>query len=121
MTLGQKLKEMRTRLGLSQEQFAKTINVSRQAITKWESDKGIPDISNLQELSEIFGVTIDYLLNDEKNLSALSMKIKLEKEKYKNKLSMYSKVLEEYYPEPYKIYTLTRAMKKSLHIKTINS
>lgn len=36
MTLGQKLKEMRTRLGLSQEQFAKTINVSRQAIIKWE-------------------------------------------------------------------------------------
>lgn len=47
MTLGQKLKEMRTRLGLSQEQFAKMINVSRQAIIKWESDKGIPDISNL--------------------------------------------------------------------------
>ena len=47
MTLGQKLKEMWTRLGLSQEQFAKTINVLRQAITKWESDKGIPDISNL--------------------------------------------------------------------------
>lgn len=111
MTLGQKLKEMRTRLGLSQEQFAKTINVSRQAIIKWESDKGIPDISNLQELSEIFGVTIDYLLNDEKNLPALSMKIKLEKEKYENKLSMYSKVLEEYYSEPYKIYTLTRTKK----------
>ena len=49
MTLGQKLKEIRKRFGLSQEQLAEIMNVSRQAITKWENDSGIPDISNLQE------------------------------------------------------------------------
>ena len=51
MTLGQKLKEIRKRFGLSQEQLAEIMNVSRQAITKWENDTGIPDTSNLLELS----------------------------------------------------------------------
>lgn len=44
MTLGEKLKEIRKRFGLSQEQLAEIINVSRQAITKWESDNGLPDV-----------------------------------------------------------------------------
>ena len=45
MTLGQKLKEMRRKMGLSQESLGEIICVSRQAITKWENDTGIPDIS----------------------------------------------------------------------------
>lgn len=48
MTFGQKLKEIRKKFGLSQEQLASTISVSRQAITKWERDDGLPDISNLR-------------------------------------------------------------------------
>ena len=111
MTLGQKLKEIRKRFGLSQEQFAEIMSVSRQAITKWETDGGLPDISNLQELSKVFGITIDYLLNEESQLPALSMRKELDKEKYKNKLSMYLEVLKQYYPEPYEIYTLTRTKK----------
>lgn len=63
MTLGQKLRKIRSKFGLSQEQLAEVINVSRQAITKWENDGGLPDVSNLQEISEVFGVTVDYLLN----------------------------------------------------------
>ena len=111
MTLGQKLKEIRKRFGLSQEQLAEIMNVSRQAITKWENDSGIPDISNLQELSKVFGVTIDYLLNDENNLPAITMKKDLDKDKYKNKLTIYNEVLKEYYPAPYEIYRLTRNKK----------
>lgn len=65
MTLGQKLRKIRSKFGLSQEQLAEVINVSRQAITKWENDGGLPDVSNLQEISEVFGVTVDYLLNDD--------------------------------------------------------
>lgn len=111
MTLGQKLKEIRKRFGLSQEQLAEIMNVSRQAITKWENDVGLPDISNLQELSKVFGITVDYLLNNENSLPALSMKKKLDREKYKNKLTMYSEILKEYYPKPYEIYTLSRTRK----------
>lgn len=111
MTLGQKLKEIRKRFGLSQEQLAETMNVSRQAITKWENDGGIPDVSNLQELSKVFGITIDYLLNDENQLPALSMRKVLDRDKYKNKISSYSMILKEYYAEPYEVYNLVRRKK----------
>ena len=57
MTLGQKLREIRKKFGLSQEQLAEIMNVSRQAITKWENDSGIPDVSNLQELSNLMKLT----------------------------------------------------------------
>ena len=59
MTLGEKIKNCRQKLGLSQEQFAEKINVSRQAITKWENDSGIPDIDNLILLSKVMGVSLD--------------------------------------------------------------
>ena len=85
MTLGQKLREIRKKFGLSQEQLAEIMNVSRQAITKWENDSGIPDVSNLQELSKVFGLTVDYLLNDQNQLPALIMQKELDKDKYKHK------------------------------------
>ena len=84
MTLGEKIKEMRKKFGLSQEELASIMNVSRQAITKWESDGGLPDISNLQELSKVFGITIDYLLDNNNDLPLMVMKKQINKEKYKN-------------------------------------
>lgn len=114
MTLGQKLKEIRKRFGLSQEQLAEIMNVSRQAITKWENDSGIPDVTNLQELSKVFGLTVDYLLNDQNQLPALVMRKELDKDKYKNKLSSYGEILKEYYGEPYEVYTLTREKQMNL-------
>lgn len=113
MTLGQKLKEIRKKFGLSQEQLAEIINVSRQAITKWETDAGLPDTENLKELSRIFGISIDYLLDNNNELPLLVMKKKLDKENYKNKISSYEEVLKEYYPAPWKIYILTREKKMS--------
>ena len=111
MTLGQKIREIRKRLGLSQENLADILNLSRQAITKWESDEGIPDISNLQELSKLFNVTVDYLLDSSNNLPAVSMKKKLDKDKYKNKITSYKQILEEYYPSPWKEYILSYSNK----------
>lgn len=111
MTLGEKLKEVRKRFGLSQEQLAEIMNVSRQAITKWETDGGIPDVTNLQELSKVFGITVDYLLNDENQLPALSIRKVLDKDKYKNKISSYASILKEYYAEPYEVYNLVRRKK----------
>lgn len=113
MTLGEKLKSIRKRFGLSQEQLAEIMNVSRQAITKWESDGGIPDVSNLQELAKVFGITVDYLLNDNNELPALSMTKKLDKDKYNGKISSYSVILREYYPEPWEVYSLIRDKKMS--------
>ena len=66
MTLGERIKNYRKELGLSQEELAEKINVSRQAITKWENDSGIPDIDNLISLSKIMGILLDELVMGEK-------------------------------------------------------
>ena len=62
MRLGQKITELRKKNNLSQESLAEKMNVSRQAVSKWESDQSIPDIEKIVSLSELFGVTTDYLL-----------------------------------------------------------
>lgn len=64
MDFGEKLKEIRKQQGLSQEQLAEKIGVSRQAITKWETGKGMPDIENMMILAEIFKTTIDDLISN---------------------------------------------------------
>ena len=65
MTFAQKLKELRTKAGMSQEKLAEKVGVSRQAITKWETDKGAPDMDNLMAISDLFGVSVDELLGRE--------------------------------------------------------
>jgi len=62
MTLGERIKNYRQKTGLSQEQLAEKIKVSRQAITKWENDSGIPDIDNLISLSKVMGISLDELV-----------------------------------------------------------
>lgn len=63
MDFGQKLKEIRKNEGLSQEQLAEKIGVSRQAITKWETGKGMPDIENMIILAELFKTSLDELVS----------------------------------------------------------
>ena len=69
MTFVEKLREARKAAGLSQEQFAEKMSVSRSAVAKWESDKGLPDVNNLKVMAQLLGVTIDYLLDDEEKLN----------------------------------------------------
>ena len=64
MTLGQKIKEARKNCLLSQEQFAEKMNVSRSAVAKWETDKGLPDVDNLKLIAKTLNVSVDYLLDD---------------------------------------------------------
>lgn len=64
MNLGEKLKNLRQQAALSQEQLAERLNVSRQAVTKWETGKGIPDIANLIAISEEFDLSLDELIKD---------------------------------------------------------
>ena len=65
MLLGEKLKKLRKARGLSQEQLADQLNVSRQAISKWELGESTPDTDNLVALSDYYGVSLDYLLRDQ--------------------------------------------------------
>jgi len=60
--LGWRLYQARKRVGLSQEELAGKLNVSRQAISKWERGEAVPDVTNLIALSKLFGVTVDDLL-----------------------------------------------------------
>ena len=64
MNFSEKLKEIRKSEGLSQEQLAGKIGVSRQAITKWETGKGLPDVENMVIIAGIFKTTLDELLRD---------------------------------------------------------
>ena len=70
MTFGEKLKEARQRAGLSQEQLSEKLHVSRSAVAKWETDKGMPDIENLKATAQLLDVSIDYLLRDDYNEDA---------------------------------------------------
>lgn len=65
MKLTDKLVKLRKTNGWSQEDLAEKLNVSRQAISRWESGTSQPDASNVLNLSKLFGITADYLLNDE--------------------------------------------------------
>ena len=62
MTIADRIQTLRKSKGMSQEELADAAGVSRQAVSKWESEQSIPDIDKIVTLSEIFDVTTDYLL-----------------------------------------------------------
>lgn len=66
MILGEKIMELRKRNGWSQEELAGKLNVSRQSVSKWESAMSVPELDKVLQLSEIFEVSTDYLLKDDK-------------------------------------------------------
>ena len=61
MTIGQRISELRKERGYSQEYVAEKLDVSRQAVSKWECDASAPDTYNLIALSELFGVSVEYI------------------------------------------------------------
>ena len=65
MILADKILNLRKQQGWSQEELAAKLNVSRQAVSKWESAQSMPDLDRIIKLSQIFGVSVDYLVNDE--------------------------------------------------------
>ena len=69
MEFGEKLQELRKKKGLTQEELAEALYVSRTAVSKWESGRGYPNIDSLKEISKFFSVSIDELLSGEKLLS----------------------------------------------------
>lgn len=72
MTLGQRIQELRKRRGLSQEALGEALGVSRQAVSKWEGDNGIPELDTLIALSRFFGVTLGQLLGVEESVGQSS-------------------------------------------------
>lgn len=68
MEFNEKLQELRKNRGLTQEELAESLYVSRTAVSKWESGRGYPNIESLKEISKFFSVSIDELLSGEKLL-----------------------------------------------------
>lgn len=72
MEIGQKLKNARIQSGMTQENVAEKLNVSRQTISNWENEKSYPDIINVIELSNLYSISLDVLLKgDEKMMEHL--------------------------------------------------
>ena len=69
MTFGEKLKKLRTEAHLTQDELSEKLFVSRTAISKWESDRGYPNIESLKELAKFFSVTVDDLLSTDEVLT----------------------------------------------------
>ena len=65
MIFADKLIQLRKKSGWSQEELAQQLNVSRQAVSKWEGAQSVPDLDRILQLSRLFGVSTDYLLKDE--------------------------------------------------------
>ena len=69
MEFNEKLQQLRKQKGLTQEELAQMLYVSRTAISKWESGKGYPNIDSLKQLSNLFGISVDYLLSGDQLLT----------------------------------------------------
>lgn len=69
MNLGEKLFKLRKEKGISQENLAEQIGTTRQAISKWENNQGFPEVEKLLQLSNVFEVSVDYLLKDGKTVN----------------------------------------------------
>ena len=86
MEFNEKLQELRKAKGLTQEELAEALYVSRAAISKWESGRGYPSIDSLKEISKFFSVTIDELICTEEIIIAA-------KDERKNTLRMYAEFI----------------------------
>ncbi len=72
MILAEKIITLRKRMNWSQEELAEKLNISRQSVSKWEVGATIPDLDKILKMSELFGVSTDYLLKDEMDVTELT-------------------------------------------------
>ena len=68
MTIGERLLKLRKEKNLSQEELANILDVSRQTVSKWETDQSVPDFDKIVPLCEVFGITSDELLTGNSNI-----------------------------------------------------
>ena len=69
MEFNEKLQELRKQRGLTQEELAEILYVSRAAVSKWESGRGMPSIDSLKAISKFFSVTVDELISSDEILT----------------------------------------------------
>lgn len=74
MNLSEKIYQLRKEKGLSQEALAEMLGTTRQAVSKWENNQGFPETEKLLQLSNVFEVSTDFLLKDEKSVKSAEQK-----------------------------------------------
>ena len=107
MTFGEKLKKARLEAGYTQEELASKLTISRAAVAKWESDRGMPDVSNLKALAEALNVSVDFLLDDGEPIDLSVTKKPIDLRKYGDqgklsrlkKLGIKERIIREEYPD----------------------
>lgn len=97
MNLGNNLFQARKRAGLSQEQVAEKLGVSRQTILKWETDESVPDIYQSKKLAKIYSLTLDELIEFDLNQKDIEEVIKNTDEKKESKIN-WTKAWGKKYP-----------------------
>ena len=75
MDFGEQIKNIRQKEKLTQEQFAMKLNVSRQAVSNWENNKNLPDIGMLILMSDVFQISLDYLIKGENEMNNMTEKV----------------------------------------------
>lgn len=96
MTLAEKIINLRKQKGWSQEELAEKLDVTRQSVSKWESAQSLPDIAKILQMSELFGVTTDYLLKDNEEQENAEAAGEKPKEKNENARLVEKAEAEEY-------------------------
>lgn len=117
MTLGEKIKSARLHAGLTQQDLADRLLVSRQAITKWETDAGIPDVANLKALAALFDVSVDYLLAGDEPVSGSVIRQPINLDDYTKQppqRDRYDAAVRAHYPQAVMIQPLWRKRKMTL-------
>ena len=94
MKCSEKIVQLRKQHGLSQENLAEKLSVSRQAVSRWEMGTAMPDASNILQLSKLFDVTTDYLLNDDYESDEDLPKVRKVKSENLNQVMFYMIVIE---------------------------
>ncbi len=122
MTLGEKIKEARKQCGLSQEQLAEKMAVSRSAVAKWEANNGLPDVENLKALAQLLNVSVDYLLDDGEVIDEVVMREPYNLSDYGKGIKKKKKdrVIREKFPDA-EIHTLLGKLKLTKSEKVIDN
>ena len=122
MTLGEKIKEARKQCGLSQEQLAEKMAVSRSAVAKWEANNGLPDVDNLKALAQLLNVSVDYLLDDGEVIDEVVMREPYNLSDYGKGIKKKKKdrVIREKFPDA-EIHTLLGKLKLTKSEKVIDN
>ena len=107
VSLGEKIRKARLEAGLTQEELSEILMVSRAAVAKWETNRGLPDIENLKFIASALNVSVDYLLDENNSIdfSITKKPINLNKYGFDGRLSGFKKskikeqVIRDEYPD----------------------